>query len=202
MSEALFHLFGAVCGQNPGHTWSPGGTLLPFCQRCTGLYLGACVAAILHLWLRPSLSRWFLAIHIGFLLVMAPFGFHWIEQGPAVRSLTGLLFGFGLVTLLRAPLADAATGGQFASNRSLGQNASRAGKAPARLWLYFGSLITTLFLTPLAAAAGGNLSAGVLAVLAVGGLLALAALMAADCWLAAVGTWRALRGRVRLRPQP
>lgn len=202
MPETLYHVFGAVCGQNPGHTWSPGGSLLPFCQRCTGLYLGACVAAILHLWLRPKLSRWFLAIHLGFLLLMAPFGFHWIEHGPAVRTLTGVLFGFGVVTLLRVPLAEAAMGRQAASNRNLGHEPARAGKAPARLWLYFGSLITTLLLTPLAAVAGGNLSAGVLSVLAVGGLLALAALMAANCCLAAVGTWRAFRGGVRLRPQP
>ena len=41
MQDLLQTIFGWVCGQNPGHTWAPGGLMLPCCQRCTGLYAGA-----------------------------------------------------------------------------------------------------------------------------------------------------------------
>jgi uncharacterized membrane protein len=105
MHEIFAHWFAAVCGQDPGHTWAPGGILLPCCQRCTGLYPGAGVAALLHLWLRPRLSGRFLEIHGAFLLVMIPLGFHWITQGPVLRTISGVLFGFGVVTFLWLPLS-------------------------------------------------------------------------------------------------
>jgi uncharacterized membrane protein len=108
MLEVLAHWFAAICGQDPGHTWAPGGILLPCCQRCTGLYVGAGAAALLHLWLRPKLSGRFLEIHGVFLVVMVPFGFHWVAQGPVLRTLTGVLFGFGVVTLLWLPLSQRA----------------------------------------------------------------------------------------------
>ena len=49
MLEFLHPIFSWVCGQNLAHSWSPGGELLPCCQRCTGVYVGAFVAALLHL---------------------------------------------------------------------------------------------------------------------------------------------------------
>jgi uncharacterized membrane protein len=106
MLEIFAHWFAAVCGQDPGHTWAPGGILLPCCQRCTGLYVGAGVAALLHLLLRPRLSGRFLEIHGAFLLAMVPFGFHWVGQGPVLRTLTGVLFGSGVVTFLWLPLSQ------------------------------------------------------------------------------------------------
>jgi len=110
MIEVLAHLFDAVCGQNPGHTWMPGGLLLPCCQRCTGLYVGAGLAALLHLWLRPKLDARFLRIHGAFLLFMAPFGFHWVAHGPVMRTITGVLFGFAVVTFLWLPVVGAFRG--------------------------------------------------------------------------------------------
>jgi len=108
MPETFTHWFTAVCGQDPGHTWAPGGILLPCCQRCTGLYVGAGVAVLLHLWLRPRLSGRFLEIHGAFLLAMVPFGFHWVAQGPILRTLSGVLFGFAVVTFLWLPLSQRA----------------------------------------------------------------------------------------------
>ncbi len=107
MLEILAHWFAAVCGQDLGHTWAPGGILLPCCQRCTGLYVAAGVAALLHLWLRPRPTGRFLEMHGAFLLVMVPFGLHWVAQGPVLRTLTGVLFGFGVVTFLSLPLSRA-----------------------------------------------------------------------------------------------
>jgi hypothetical protein len=106
MLDILGHWFAAVCSQAPWHTWAPGEIPLPCCQRCTGLYVGAGLAALLHLGLRPRLSGRFLQIHGAFLLLMVPFGFHWVAQGPALRSISGVLFGFGVVTFLWLPLAQ------------------------------------------------------------------------------------------------
>ena len=103
MLEALNHLFSCVCGQNVGHTWETGGMLLPLCQRCTGLYAGAGVAALAHLLLRPRITGAFLLWHGGFLLLMAPFGMHWVSQGPGLRASSGLLFGAGVFTFLWLP---------------------------------------------------------------------------------------------------
>jgi uncharacterized membrane protein len=122
MLEILGHWFAAVCGQDPGHTWAPGGVLLPCCQRCAGLYVGAGVAALLHLGLKPRLNGRFLEIHGAFLLAMVPFGFHWIAQGGLLRSLTGVLFGFGVVTFLCLPLNQT-------RDKAEGQN-PRAGRNP------------------------------------------------------------------------
>ena len=177
MLEMLSHLFGAVCGQNPGHTWAPGGILLPYCQRCTGLYVGACVAMWLHLWLRPKLSGRFLEIHGAFFLVVAPFAFHWVPQGPVLRTLTGVLFGFAVVTFLWLPLRG------------------RAGDKPALS--YLGLLGTTLVLVPLTAARGGASAAYALAGLAFCGAVTLLALVAANLALGVVGAARLLRGLAR-----
>jgi uncharacterized membrane protein len=100
MSDLLSHSFSALCSQNLDHSWAPGGLLLPCCQRCTGRYVGALVALALHLWLKPRLSNRLLQLHGLCLLQMVPFGFHWLPQGPALRTVTGVLFAFGIVTFL------------------------------------------------------------------------------------------------------
>ena len=100
MLETFSHAFSWVCGQNPDHTWMPGGLLLPCCQRCLGLYVGAGVAALLHAVLKPQPTARFLQIHGLFLLLMVPFGFHWLPHGELLRAWTGVLFGFGIVTFL------------------------------------------------------------------------------------------------------
>ncbi len=54
----------------------------------------------------PRLTGRFLEMHGAFLLLMVPFGFHWVAQGPVLRTLTGVLFGFGVVTFLWLPLSQ------------------------------------------------------------------------------------------------
>ena len=176
MLDVLSHMFAAVCGQNPGHTWAPGGLLLPCCQRCTGLYVGAGVAALLHVWLRPKLTGRFLEIHGAFLLAMAPFGLHWVAQGPALRTASGVLFGFAVVTFLWLPLSSRFT-----------LHVSRASMRS-----YFLLVGVTLVLLPMAASVGGTFAAYALSGLIAWGGLALLALVAANvilglrgvvCWL-------------------
>lgn len=181
MSELLHHLFGCVCGQSPAHTWAPGGVWLPVCQRCTGLYAGACVAALLHLALRPvATSRW-LWLHGGFLLCMIPFGYHWLPQGPVLRALTGVLFGFGLVAFLRLPL-------RLAPRDTIPEDAHAARGA---VWRYAAGLLATLVLVPWLGARGNALAAGILEWLATGGALVLFGLVLANVFLAA--RWLARR---------
>ena len=96
-------LFSLVCGQE--HVWSLAGEPLPFCQRCTGLYVGGALAVVLLLLFRPRPTPNVLWAHGLLLLLMIPFGFNWIEQGPTVRMLTGQLFALGLVDYLGLAVA-------------------------------------------------------------------------------------------------
>ncbi len=100
MFPVLRDAFALVCGQAADHTWAPGGVGLPFCQRCTGLYVGAFAALAWQSIFRtrpgPGL-RWGYALC---LLQMLPLGFHWVPHGPVMRTLAGGLFAFGLVGFL------------------------------------------------------------------------------------------------------
>lgn len=95
--ETLFSWF---CGQWTEHTWRPGGLPLPFCQRCTGLYVGACVAIVLEAFFRQPISRRRLWLDSLLILQIVPFGYHWLPQNDWIRTLTGFLFAFGVVAFL------------------------------------------------------------------------------------------------------
>ena len=221
MLELLFHLFAGVCGQNPGHTWAPGGVLLPCCQRCTGLYAGAGVAMLLHLWVKPRLTGRFLEIHGAFLLVMAPFGLHWVAQGPGLRTALGALFGFGIVTYLWLPLASGSrerwwlglgtpkrrrgtSNIQHPTSNIRGLHRGRPLDAGGSRWdvgcfrisamqCYFLALAAALVLLPLAAKFGGLLAAIVLCALLAWGAVAILLLTAADLSLGLLSVLRWLR---------
>ncbi|MGO9201033.1 MAG: DUF2085 domain-containing protein [Limisphaerales bacterium] len=168
MLDWLNHFFSVVCGQDLGHTWAPGGIPLPCCQRCLGLYAGAAVAAGLHLWLRPRLTGRFLGVHGAFLLAMAPFGFHWAPQGPALRTATGILFGFAALTYLWLPLA-----GSYADKGAPCSSVSSR-QTPALRYAF--GLLAALILAPVLAALGGKAAAYLLSGLASLGALAFAGL--------------------------
>ena len=95
---AFDQLFSYVCGQN--QCWAPGGKFLPFCQRCTGLYVGGVLALILCALFRPRPTYRVLWIHGLLLLLMVPFGYHLVPQNAVIRTLAGQLFAFGLVYYL------------------------------------------------------------------------------------------------------
>ncbi len=102
--ELLREIFSYVCGQQ--HNWAPGGVDLPFCQRCTGLYVGSIPALILLLTFKPKPTSRMLWLHGICLLAMIPFGYHLIAQTGAERTLTGQLFAFGLIFYLTLLPAD------------------------------------------------------------------------------------------------
>jgi uncharacterized membrane protein len=182
MHELLQHCFGWVCGQSPEHTWSPGGVLLPCCQRCTGLYIGAFVAAMFHFVLRPAPTNRWLWLNGGFLMFMIPFGFHWVPQGPLLRMITGVVFGFGLVAFLWLPL------GRAGSRESAQSAPAQSGERPPASLLL--PLALTLALAPWLALHGNSLAAHALVLLATGGLLTLAGLLAVNIVHALLGLAR------------
>ncbi len=185
MLELLHHAFGWVCGQNLAHTWAPGGVALPVCQRCTGVYVGACVSALLHLAWRPAPRPRWLWLNGAFLLFILPSGFYWIPQNPELRCASGILFGFGLVTFLELPLPRK-------SKMVLAAVAANP-RFPSRA--IAASLLATLALTPLLAEYGNRLAAGILTAAGGAGALTLVGLVAFNLFSA--GRWL---GRRRFAP--
>src|SRR5690348_15437011 len=185
MVNYLPQFFSAVCGQNPDHSWAPGGIWLPFCQRCTGLYCGAGVAALLHLWLKPKPTPRFLAVHTGFLVLMVPFGFHWLPQGAILRSVTGVLFGFAVASFLWLPLKHSGT------EPPLSPDTDRRDRT-RRMWVYSLALSSTLLLVPWFGTYGGKISFAMLTVPGFWGAAALSMLILANGWLGARGALRLL----------
>jgi len=207
MLEILHLIFGAVCGQNPDHTWAPGGFLLPCCQRCLGLYAGAGIAALLHLWLRPRFTGRFLEVHGGFLLLMAPFGFHWLPQGPMLRTITGVLFGFGIFAFLWLPMSRkfADWPSRARPIRPCLQDRTGARIAPhpsqRNTIAYALGLALTAVMVPLLAACGGHGIAYALSSLICFGLAALAVVIFGNFALALSGVVQLARRRSELRHQ-
>jgi len=146
----------------------PGAVPLPICQRCTGLYAGAAIALILQIWVKPRPTARYLGLHGLFLPLVAPFGLHWVPDGPVPRTLTGALFGFAVVAFLWLPIREA-----LKPNCRL-----FAFRDPHRA--YGAGLLATLALVPLLAECGGKVGAVLLCVFACGGAVGLSLLVLAN----------------------
>jgi len=172
--DALFSWF---CSQGPEHLWSPGGITLPFCQRCTGLYVGACFAAALQLLLRTPNSRPRALLEGLLLLQMVPLGYHWVPQTGTIRTLSSGLFAFGLIGFLaRLPSAHWPALVIPAPDR--------------RPRLHAVLAAASLGIIMVAVRFGGARTAHVLAWLGFAGALALAALVLINLGLLARSWWR------------
>lgn len=184
---ALESVFAFVCGQCLSRTWAPGGELLPCCQRCTGFFAGAAVAFMLQLVLRMRPTARFLQVHGLFLLIMVPLGFEWVPHGPVVRTLSGILYGFGVVSFLwLLPL-----------ERLRGVNELDA----RRLWIYGLGMLASLVLVPALAVCSVRGAGWLLTGMALGGLAGIAALAVANTGL--LSAWLLSRLKLsRLRPAP
>lgn len=105
MEDTLSHgwgvIFGQVCGQPMDRTWSLDGGSLPFCQRCTGLYVAAGWDLLIRGWgrARPSgLARGIQGLLVAQVLV---FKLGWVPETGWVRTLSGYALGLGLTGWLR-----------------------------------------------------------------------------------------------------
>jgi len=181
--EWLREVFALVCGRH--HCWALGGVDLPFCQRCTGLYVGAALAVVLYAVFRPRPTYVSLAIHGLLLLLMVPFGYHLVPQNAALRTLTGQLFAVGLVGYLSLLPA---------SRLGLPENANRHG-----LWAYVVGVLLSLGILQACVHVGGRPVGVVLAWLGFSGLLALAVLVAVNLVLLPGAVWREVRSIRRSR---
>ena len=187
----LTQIFSAVCGQHLDHTWAPGGFFLPLCQRCTGLYSGAGIAVLALLWLKPKPTAHFLSVHAGFLLLMVPFGFHWLPQGPVLRSLTGVLFGFAVATFLWLPLKQSKAQAPLSSKDDWYKRFKHT-------CVYGLVLCVTLLTVPWIGSCGGKVSFTVLTLQGLWGAVALCTLILANACLAAMDVRKMLLPPARI----
>ncbi len=175
----LERIFSYVCGSH--HLWAPGGEALPFCQRCTGLYVGCALAVVLYVVFRPRLTSLTLGIHGLFLLLMVPFGYHLVPQNALIRTLTGQLFAFGLVYyLVLNPAAQLNVWGR---------------NGPGNLRAYIFWILGSIGALQIAVHAGGVRTGAALAWVGFAGLLGCAALAITNLVLLPPTMQRLLRRR-------
>jgi len=173
----MHELFSYVCGQV--NVWAVGGETLPFCQRCTGLYVGGFYALILMAVFRPAPSLRLLCIHVLLLLQMVPFGYHFVPQGAILRTLTGQLFAIGLVyCLCLNPLARLNVG-----RRSV----------PGRLQPYAVAALAGMPALLAAIQFGGPVIARLLALMGLAGLAACLVLAAVNAVMLPMLAWQLVR---------
>jgi hypothetical protein len=84
-----------LCGQK--HCLVVGGTVLPLCQRCLGLYSAMLITGTALLgsgaWRRGYPPGGKVILHAALLLAAMAGGLHWIDAGPAWRVLCGFWTG-------------------------------------------------------------------------------------------------------------
>ncbi len=185
----LDQVFALVCGQEPSHSWAPGGNLLPICQRCTGLYAGAAIAAALQLILRLQPRSAYLWFHGLLLLQMVPFGFHLVPQGPVLRTFSGQLFGLGVMAYL-----------WLVPGSWLARGTGRKPE-PWKACLYGVSAGAGSFLVLAGSAWGGPLAAVIISWIGLAGLAALVVLILANLAFFLSSAWAWAR-RVGQRAMP
>ena len=161
--ELVREVFAHVCGSS--NVWSVGGEMLPFCQRCTGLYVGCFAAVSAYLAFRPKPTSGLLWLHGALLVGMIPFGYHWVSQNDLVRTVTGFLFACGIVFyLLLMPLAR------------------WCAPARERHELTLGFLVLSLVSLLAAVSYGGTWAAAIISFLGFVGLMCFVALLGVSAW--------------------
>ena len=102
--SALNYLFSFLCSQDPLRSFTIEGHLLPFCQRCSGLYIGIGISFIYLLlsghYKKGMPPRSVVYVNIASLLMMPVFGFHFLDPGPVWRFWSGLIYGNAVASLL------------------------------------------------------------------------------------------------------
>ena len=80
------------------------GDVMPFCQRCTGVYLGLGITFIYLLltryYRRGSPSGGILLTNLASIAVMVVFGYHILDPGARWRLWSGLIFGNAVAWLV------------------------------------------------------------------------------------------------------
>jgi uncharacterized membrane protein len=100
----LAFIFSYLCSQESSRSFEIAGRLLPFCQRCTGLYLGLGIS-FLYLLISRHYKKGLppagiIYINIASLVIMPIFGFHFLDPGRLWRFWSGLIYGNAIASLL------------------------------------------------------------------------------------------------------
>jgi hypothetical protein len=111
------------------------------------------------------LSKGFVQVHSLFLLQLGLAGLPWVAQGPVVRTVSGLLYGFGVVAFLWSPITP--------RSRPMPSGAGTR-------WRYATWLGASLALVLLAVAWDQRLSAIALSWIVLAGAIALGGLIVVD----------------------
>jgi uncharacterized membrane protein len=102
--SVISYIFSFLCGQDASRSFAIVGQLLPFCQRCAGVYLGLGISFVYLLVSRHYKKglppRGIIYVNVASLLMMPIFGFHFLDPGSAWRFWSGLIFGNAIASLL------------------------------------------------------------------------------------------------------
>jgi len=122
--NAFSYLFSLVCSQDAGRSFVIDGQALPFCQRCTGVYIGMGLSFAFLLLTRYHKKglppRGIVYINIVSLLVMPVFGYHVLDPGALWRMWSGLIFGNAIAFLLLPAASTILAGGEVSGTYSRG----------------------------------------------------------------------------------
>jgi uncharacterized membrane protein len=81
----------AVCHQRPERSFHTAGVAWPVCARCSGLYIGGMIGALLAVWaagrrvVRPREARWLL------LVAGAPTALAWVAEWISGADVTNMM---------------------------------------------------------------------------------------------------------------
>lgn len=108
MENILYHIGSSICHQLEERSFIIGGSPLPLCARCTGIYLGV-LGSILYLWVRKKWTyNWIskknglclgIALSIGLADSFTSY-IGWRESNNVVRLLTGSMMGMAVPILM------------------------------------------------------------------------------------------------------
>lgn len=175
MSDFFLQLFGWLCARPPERTWLLAGEHLPFCQRCTGFYVGVLAAALLYAGCRvPPSPRYWVICGLSMLQIVL-FAFKLVPDIAWLRTVSGALYAYSVVG--------------FLWSLPSGRLGVVAGARPPRHW-HHGVVGGICLGALLAVVSRGHAAAGqALAWLGFIGLLALAVLILANAGICLVSLW-------------
>lgn len=122
--DAVESLLSVFCCGNELRSFVINGEVLPFCQRCTGVYPGLGITFIYLLvtryYRRGSPHGGILLTNLACIAVMVVFGYHILDPGARWRLWSGLIFG-NAVAWLVFPSAWELWAGPGNSSKSAGR---------------------------------------------------------------------------------
>jgi uncharacterized membrane protein len=110
MGAALPYAIGAiVCHQQPARSFALWSHQLPVCARCTGLYVGAAMVALVAAVNAPRVARPRTVLFMAALPTIATLAYEWstgIMPSNLLRAITGVVLGAAVAWVILAALDD------------------------------------------------------------------------------------------------